>query len=290
MSPIEIDHLSFSYGEKPVLQDINLNIPSGLFGLLGRNGAGKTTLMRIIVGLIPADHGRVLVDGITSQDRSALRRKIGYLPQDFDFYPGMSVQETLEYLAVLDGLRHGYRERINQLLELVQLKEARRKPIRTLSGGMKRRLGIAQSLLNDPPFLIVDEPTAGLDPEEMIRVRHLLSDLAVAKTILLSTHIASDLESSSSRLAILDQGSLVYQGETAELINRTNAFCYQTTLNRQDLMDFKKRYLIYEQRDNQEKVQIRFLHHGIPEPSFQRATPSLEAAYLNAIHTPGDIK
>lgn len=289
MTPIEINQLTFCYGSKPVLQDVSLSIPPGLFGLLGRNGAGKTTLMRIIVGLLPIRQGSVLIGGVSSQDKAARRQMIGYLPQDFDFYPGMSVQEALEYLAVLDGLdRSEMRQRINQLLDLVQLKEARKKPIRALSGGMKRRLGIAQSLLSDPPVLIVDEPTAGLDPEERIRFRHLLSELAQDKTILVSTHIASDLESSSSRLGIIDQGRVVFQGETSQLLDQTAPYTFEASIDRTELTEFKKRYLIYEQRDKGDSVLVRFLHHGIPEATFLPVSPSLEAAYLHAIHSPED--
>lgn len=274
MSEIIIKDVSFSYGKKIVLKDLNLTIPKGMFGLVGRNGAGKTTLMKLLVGLLPLTQGQI-----------HLSSQVGYLPQDFDFYPGMSVYESLIYLGTLDGMKHDVLvPRIKELLHLVNLMDKSKHKVKTLSGGMKQRLGIAQSLLNDPPILIVDEPTAGLDPEERIRFRNLLSDLAQDKTIILSTHIASDLESSSSLLAILDQGEIVFHGSIDHLLEATQPLTYETTIPRSELSEYKKQYLIYEQRDLGENMQIKLISHGIPKDSFKRTRPSLEAAYLNAIH------
>lgn len=289
MSEINISQVHFSYGTKQVLSGLDMTIPQGMYGLLGRNGAGKTTLMKLIVGLLPLSDGQIRVNGIPVSRPRQLRTQIGYLPQHFDFYPGMTVEKVLEYLGVLDKIAPSrLKSQIDKLLDIVNLTAQRRSQVRHLSGGMKRRLGIAQSLLNDPPVLIVDEPTAGLDPEERIRFRNLLVNLAESKTIVLSTHIASDLESSCPLLGILDQGRLLYQGKIDQLLRQTDQVTYQTTIPTDQLSQFKKRYLIYEQKPVEDGWEIKLLCHGLPEAGFVRIKPNLEAAYLNQIHYGGD--
>lgn len=206
MNSIVIKNLNFSYGKKSVLKNINISIGNGLFGLLGKNGVGKTTLMKLIVGLLPTDSGEIKICGETKSKE--IRKIVGYLPQDFDFYPEMTVKESLVYLGTLDNIKRSELDfKVDKLLNLVNLYQDKNKRIKGLSGGMKRRLGIAQSLLNDPKVLIVDEPTAGLDPEERIRFRNLLSELSSDKIVVFSTHISSDLESTANRLGILDNGT-----------------------------------------------------------------------------------
>ncbi|NMD37802.1 MAG: ABC transporter ATP-binding protein [Christensenellaceae bacterium] len=283
MNSIIINNLSFSYGKKTVLKNININIENGLYGLLGKNGAGKTTLMKLIVGLLPTISGEIQVCGQTSS--KDIRKLVGYLPQDFDFYPEMKIKEALIYLGTLDNIKRvELNKRVDKLLDLVNLSQDSNKKIKSLSGGMKRRLGIAQSLLNNPQILIVDEPTAGLDPEERIRFRNLLSDLSTEKIVVFSTHIASDLESTANRIGILDNGNFIYDGSVAGLLNEYSGGTYETIVARADYANFKSEYMIFEQKEVQEGILVRFIHTGRPLEQFKRIPPSLESAYLMKIH------
>lgn len=283
MNAIEINNLSFSYGKKTVLNTINISISNGLYGLLGKNGAGKTTLMKLIVGLLPIDSGKIRVCG-TSNPKE-IRRFVGYLPQDFDFYPDMKVRESLIYLGTLDNIkRTELNQRVDELLNLVNLSQDKNKKVKSLSGGMKRRLGIAQSLLNDPKVLVVDEPTAGLDPEERIRFRNLLSDLSTDKIVVFSTHIASDLESTVNRIGILDTGYFIYDGSVDALLNEYSSGTYETIVDPKDFSKFKSEHIVFEQKELQEGIHVRFIHTGRPLSNFKRIPPSLESAYLMKIH------
>jgi ABC-2 type transport system ATP-binding protein len=208
------------------VNDLDLTIPSGMFGLLGPNGAGKTTLMRILAGIIRPTSGGLRIgefDGTTGKGQNAIKWRLGYLPQDLGVYPDLSAREFLDYISILKGIhdRKMRQQRIAELLELVSLAHVANRKLKTYSGGMKRRVGIAQALLNNPQYLIVDEPTAGLDPEERIRFRNLLSDLAGDRTVLLSTHIVEDIAQTCQRLAIMKDGRVVFQGTTADLIHET---------------------------------------------------------------------
>lgn len=219
MSEIVIDRLSKQFGAKRALQTVSLQIEDGMFGLLGRNGAGKTTLMRILATLLRETSGSVEICGISTRRPREIRRIVGYLPQDFCVYPNMSVFEAMDYLGTLSGLpRAPRRERIADALRKVNLDDCRRIRVKALSGGMRRRLGIAQAILHDPRVLIVDEPTAGLDPEERVRLRALLCDIAASRVVLLSTHIVEDVEKTCKRIAVLDRGQIVYQGSLQEYI------------------------------------------------------------------------
>lgn len=216
---IILRNLSKSYGQMHALKNVTLTIGPGMFGLLGRNGAGKTTLMRILTTLLPKSGGEAILCGVPIEKAGQIRRLVGYLPQEFSLYPQVSVYEAMEYLGVLSGLTGAERKaRILPLLSRVNLEDAAKLKVRALSGGMRRRLGIAQALLHDPRILIVDEPTAGLDPEERVRFRTLLTDLAQDRIVLLSTHIVEDIEKACENIAILVQGSLLYQGSLASFI------------------------------------------------------------------------
>ena len=221
---IAINHLDKTYrGGVHALNDVTLNIEGGIFGLLGPNGAGKTTLMRILAGILHPTNGMLHIgdyDGSIERDRWAIKRVLGYLPQDFGVYPDLSAREFLDYIGMLKGLddRAVRQRRVEELLEIVSLTPVANRKLKTYSGGMKRRIGIAQALLNDPQLLIVDEPTAGLDPEERIRFRNLLSDLGGNRTILLSTHIVEDIAQTCQNLAILKGGQIIFQGTVAGLL------------------------------------------------------------------------
>ncbi len=221
---IEIERLSKTYGGKiQALKAIDLTIPSGMFGLLGPNGAGKTTLMRILAGILRPSAGAARVgahDLKTNDGRLAVKRVLGYLPQELGVYPDLTAAEFLDYIGILKGMRNAAtrRARVHELLETVGLTQVATRPLKTFSGGMKRRIGIAQALLNDPQLLIVDEPTAGLDPEERIRFRNLLVGLAGDRSVLLSTHIVEDIAQTCPRLAVLSAGRVRFQGETRGLL------------------------------------------------------------------------
>ena len=216
---IKIDNLSKNFGDIQALKNISLHIEKGMFGLIGRNGAGKTTLMRIIATLLNKSDGNVTVCGIPTENPKEIRKLIGYLPQEFSIYPNMRVYEAMDYLGVLSGLDKAVRkECINELLNKVNLYGSRKLKVKALSGGMKRRLGIAQALLHDPQVLIVDEPTAGLDPEERVRFRNLLCEIAGDRIVLLSTHIVEDIEKTCEKIAVLNKGELFYNGTLKDFI------------------------------------------------------------------------
>jgi ABC-type multidrug transport system ATPase subunit len=220
---LDIDRVSKTYrGKVQALDGVSLTVPGGILGLLGANGAGKTTLMRLVTGLIRPNRGRITVGGhdlATASGRLAVQRVLGYLPQDLGMYPELTAREFLDYVALLKGLddRTYRRRRVGELLALVNLGDAAGRKLRGYSGGMRRRVGIAQALLNDPELLVVDEPTAGLDPEERIRFRTLLSQLAERRTVLLSTHIVDDVAQTCTELAVLGTGRLIFRGTVSEL-------------------------------------------------------------------------
>jgi ABC-2 type transport system ATP-binding protein len=220
---IEVSHLNKVYhGGIHALTDVDLTITSGMFGLLGPNGAGKTTLMRILAGILRPTSGDLYIgeyDGNTEKGRTSVKRMLGYLPQELGVYPDLSAREFLDYIGILKGMddRKVRQSRVNKLLEVVSLTDVANRKLRTFSGGMKRRIGIAQALLNDPQLLIVDEPTAGLDPEERIHFRNLLSELAGDRTVLLSTHIVEDIAQTCRNLAIMNNSHIIFRGSTADL-------------------------------------------------------------------------
>jgi ABC-type multidrug transport system ATPase subunit len=221
-------------GRVRALDGVDLAIPSGMFGLLGPNGAGKTTLMRILAGILHPTSGSIRAgqyDATTEKGRTAIKRVLGYLPQELGMYPDLSAREFLDYIGILKGLDDGKarQRRVNELLQTVALADVAGRKLKTFSGGMKRRVGIAQALLNDPRLLIVDEPTAGLDPEERIRFRNLLSELAGDRTVLLSTHIVEDIAQTCRELAILNSGKVIFRGTTSDLVNSARGNVWMVT-------------------------------------------------------------
>ncbi|GCF11307.1 ABC transporter ATP-binding protein [Dictyobacter arantiisoli] len=224
------------HGNVHALQNLTLTIPSGMFGLLGPNGAGKTTLMRTLAGILHPSSGQIQVgpyDGTSEQGRLAIQQTLGYLPQEVGLYPDLSAREFLDYIGLLKGLDDDRtrKQRVEELLEMVALQQVAQRKIKTYSGGMKRRVGIAQALLNDPRLLIVDEPTAGLDPEERIRFRNLLSDLAGERTILLSTHIVEDIAQTCQNIALMQKGQVIFQGTIQQLLQQTQGKVWLLTTN-----------------------------------------------------------
>ncbi|HVB75151.1 MAG TPA: ABC transporter ATP-binding protein [Ktedonobacteraceae bacterium] len=234
---IEIGRLNKVYhGGIHALNNVDLTIAGGMYGLLGPNGAGKTTLMRILAGILRPSSGDLRIgeyDGHTERGRMGVKRLLGYLPQEMGVYPDLNAREFLDYVGILKGLddRAHRQRRVGELLEVVSLTDVAHRKLKTYSGGMKRRIGIAQALLNDPKLLIVDEPTAGLDPEERIRFRNLLSELGDDRTVLLSTHIVEDVAQTCRNLAILKNGRVVFQGTTSNLIGEARGKVWVVTTN-----------------------------------------------------------
>ncbi|WP_043627826.1 ABC transporter ATP-binding protein [Nonomuraea candida] len=232
---IDVSDLTKTYkGGARALDGLSLVVPTGMYGLLGANGAGKTTFMRILAGLLKPTSGRVVIGGhdlATAEGRLAVRRTLGYLPQDLGVYPDLSARRFLDYIALLKGLhsRSARRRRIAELLEVVALSDVADRRLKGFSGGMLRRVGIAQALLADPRLLIVDEPTTGLDPEERIRFRTLLSQLAGDRTVLLSTHIVDDVAQTCRSLAVLGHGRLAFQGTVSELVSQAHRQVWTVT-------------------------------------------------------------
>ena len=285
---IVVRHLDKFYGKKQALFDLSLTVGPGMYGLLGRNGAGKTTLMRTLATLLRKKSGEVRICGIPLENAREVRRIIGYLPQEFSMYPGMTVTEVMDYLAVLSGLPASVRRaRIPELLEKVNLSEHRGKHIRALSGGMKRRLGIAQALLNDPKVLIVDEPTAGLDPEERIRFRNLLGEAAENKIVLLSTHIVGDIEAACGSLAVLHEGRLLYSGAADGLLKAAEGHVYAADVQRKELPWIKEMYTVTGMLGLGSSCTVRFLADTPPSLPAQACEPSLEDAYMLCLRRGG---
>lgn len=262
MNEIVIKGLSKSYdGKKVALNSLDLVIPNGMFGILGRNGSGKSTLMNIIATILQPSKGTVTINGIEIKNSQKIRQMIGYLPQDFDFYPNMKVSEVLYYLGFLSKINQkDFDKYVDLILRKVNLIDYKNKKVKSLSGGMKKRLGIAQAILHDPKVIIVDEPTAGLDPEERVRLRNLLSDLAENKIVIISTHIVSDIESTCNRIAILDKGSLVYKGDIPSLIQQSDDHIYEINLSPSELESFRENDLfITKTQEIDNKLKVRFI-------------------------------
>ncbi len=282
---IVIDNLSKRYGKKEAVKNLSLKIPSGMYGLLGRNGAGKTSLMRILAALSVPTNGDIWLNGVSMKEIAKIREMVGYLPQDFSMYRSMTVFGAMDYLGLLSDIPKEIRkERIDGLLEKVNLKDNARTKIKALSGGMKRRLGIAQALLHNPQILIVDEPTAGLDPEERIRFRNLLSDFADDRIVLLSTHIASDIESICDGVAVLNDGRLIFHGSTEELIRQADGKVYLITASKELDRHIREKYVCLNMSNTRTGIQYRILSDTPPEEKGKIQTPTLEDGYMYLLH------
>lgn len=269
------------YGRKHVLKDVNLTIEKGMFGLLGRNGAGKTTLMKTLVTLLQRKSGEATICGVELSNTAEVRTLVGYLPQDFTMYPNMTVKEALEYLGILSGLsKVAIDKKGSELLEMVNLTEHRHKKVKALSGGMKRRLGIAQALIHDPKVVIVDEPTAGLDPEERIRFRNLLSEIAKERIVLLSTHIVGDIEATCEHIAILHEGRIVYDGLVAALLQAVQRKVYQALIPSSRLEELKSQYTVTSMLIQGADVLVRFISEQKPQFAAELVQPNMEDAYM----------
>jgi ABC-2 type transport system ATP-binding protein len=283
---LEVEHLSKSYRRSvQTLRGVRLSLKPGVLGLLGPNGAGKSTLMRILATITRPTAGRVLWNGADiARDANALRNVLGYLPQDFGVYPNLNAIEFLEYLAAVKGINAGAaRKRIGELLELVNLTEAAKRPLGGYSGGMRQRVGIAQALLNDPQLLIVDEPTAGLDPEERVRFRNLLSELSGERIVILSTHIVSDIEAVATSIAILGHGQLIAHDSPEALLASVSGKIWEMVVTSADLSSARQMHLISSTAHRSDGVHARVVANSAPSPNARPLEPTLEDAYLAAL-------
>ena len=267
------------------LRDFTLDLGPGVLGLLGPNGAGKSTLMRILVTITKATTGTVTWNGKNiAKSPDELRVVLGYLPQDFGVYPNLNAVEFLEYMAAIKGLDgKSTRKRIDELLQVVNLIEARKRPLGGFSGGMKQRVGIAQALLNDPQMLIVDEPTAGLDPEERVRFRNLLSDLSGERVVILSTHIVSDVEATASHIALIDKGRLLTHATPEALLGMVAGRVWEWTVPSVELQAIRQKHLVSSTVRTGEGVRLRIVGESAPAAEAYTVPPTLEDAYLYVI-------
>lgn len=282
---IVISNLSKCYGKKDVLKNVSLTVPSGMYGLLGRNGAGKTSLMRILATLSVPTSGDIQINGVSIKETTKIREMVGYLPQNFSMYRSMTVFGALDYLGLLSNIPDKVRKkRIYELLEQVNLQDNAKTKIKALSGGMRQRLGIAQALLHDPQILIVDEPTAGLDPEERIRFRNLLSEFADGRIVLLSTHIASDIESTCDRVAVLNKGRLIFNGRTEELVQLASGKVYLITSSSKYDKSIKEKYDVLNMNISHAGTHYRILSDCMPEEKGKLQSPTLEDGYMYLLH------
>jgi len=284
---LEINNLTKTYaGGVRAMDGVTLNIPKGMFGLLGPNGAGKSTLMRTLATLQAPDSGTATFDGIDIvREPKALRSVLGYLPQDFGVYPRMSARAMLDHLAVLKGISNGKERKqvVEALLEQTNLTQHAGKSVASYSGGMRQRFGIAQALLGDPKLIIVDEPTAGLDPEERNRFHNLLSEIGENVVVILSTHIVEDVADLCPAMAIMNDGKIVAQGAPADLIAELSGKVWAKTVAKGELPAVRSRLNVISERLTMGQVLVRVLSETDPGEGFEAATPDLEDVYFATI-------
>lgn len=287
MDHLKIDSLSKSFKRHLILNQVSLEIKPGLFGLLGPNGAGKTTFMRIIATILRPDEGEIRFNGIDwSKNPDQVRKMLGYLPQDFGLFRNITARESLEYIGSLKGIpkKHLYFE-IKKVLEEVNLQEYENKKVGGFSGGMRRRLGIAQAILGEPKLIMVDEPTAGLDPEERIRFRNLLKRLGNQNRIVfLSTHIVEDIQATCEQIAVLNKGKAQIFNSTAELAKIAHDKVWKLTVNEDEFNEIEKNYKIISSNMTERGIDLRILSNIKPNNDALSVDPSVEEGYLTWIH------
>ncbi len=274
------------YGrDKWGLRDFTLTLSPGVWGLLGPNGAGKSTLMRILATITQPTEGTVFWNGENIvKNPDSLRSVLGYLPQDFGVYPNLNALEFLHYIAAIKGFdRNTANRRIDELLQVVNLGDVRKQALGNYSGGMKQRIGIAVALLNDPQLLIVDEPTVGLDPEERVRFRNLLSELSGNRIVILSTHIVSDVEAVATEIAIINQGRLLQKSTPESLLQSVESKVWEWVVPSTELVYVQQKFLVSSMSQRTDGAHLRIVQREAPSPNAQSIPPYLEDAYLYII-------
>lgn len=283
---LTLDRLTKQYGSKIALERINAIFEPGIYGLLGANGAGKTTMMRLICDILKPTSGEVTFNGTNIREMGeSYRAVIGYLPQDFGYYPNFTAMNFLLYMASLKGLNPRYaKEKSLELLETLNLSEVKDKKIKTFSGGMKQRLGIAQAFLNDPQILILDEPTAGLDPKERVKFRNLISSFAENKIVILSTHIVTDVEYIADEILMIKNGTLLKKGAENDIIQEISGKVWECRVSREEADHLEKRYTICNSKTENGTTILRIVSDSKPCNAAALVSPCLEDLYLHYFH------
>lgn len=275
--------VEFNNGTKAI-DNLNLNIEKGIYGLLGENGAGKTTLMRVLTTILPVSKGNILINGINLEKNNyeMIQKQIGYLPQELEVYPSLTVRDSLEYLGRMSGIpKNICKDRIDYYLEKTGLIDKQNKKNKQLSGGMKRRVGLVQALLNEPPILIVDEPTTGLDPEERIKIRNLLVDFGETRTVIFSTHVIEDIASTCNKLGIMQKGNLIFNGEISELLKNAENHVWNCLItNEKEILELSRYATISSNQYVNGNIMTKIISEEKPRIDCIRAEVTLEDAYL----------
>lgn len=289
MHELKLLDVQKKYKDMEAVRSFSYTFSNGVYGLLGENGAGKTTLLRLICGILRPTNGTVTCDELPISELGAdYRRLLGYLPQDFGYYGEFTALRFLNYMAALKALPADYAEsRIEELLELVDLRAVKNKKLKTYSGGMIRRVGIAQALLNDPEILILDEPTAGLDPNERVRFRNIISSLGKNRIVLLSTHIVSDIEYIADHILIMKKGSLIRQGTEEEILEDVKGCVWRCLVPERDVPAMNENYVVSNLRNCGERVELRIVSKTRPMEGAENVEAALEDAYLYHTHLQG---
>lgn len=279
---LQLQHLSKLYGTKHAVHDINVSFTPGVYGLLGANGAGKTTLMRMICGVLEATSGQILLNGTTMRELGEqYYAQLGYMPQDFGFYPDFTAREFMLYMAAVKGLnKKKAKSRTEKLLDLVNLQDTADKKIKSYSGGMKQRLGIAQAELNVPSILILDEPTAGLDPKERARFRNLISGFAKEKIVILSTHIVSDVSYIADTILMMKSGKVLLRGPMAAVTDSIRGKVWEIWVPDQEAEEYGQRFSIVNLRHEKGIAQLRIINEEPPRADALAVAPNLEDLFL----------
>lgn len=277
-----VDNVSKSYGKFEVLEDINIEFTNGVYGLLAPNGAGKTTLIKMLTTLLFPDKGEILYNGVeVGAMGEGYRDILGYLPQDFGYYRNYSPRKFLDYLATLKGLdREDSKVKIDELLKLVGLDKVADKKMKKFSGGMIQRVGIAQAMLNDPKVLILDEPTAGLDPKERVRFRNLLTDLSRERIVILSTHIVSDIESIANEIIMIKDKKILYKDNLKNICKILQGKIYETKIDFDEVSNFRSKYFSLSEKQEDDKMQIRFVAEENLDDTWIPVSPNIEDVFL----------
>lgn len=286
---LHIDHVGKRYGDNFwAVDQVNMHLEPGVIGLLGPNGAGKSSLMRVLTTVTKPTEGKILWNGVdVAKNPDELRKVLGYLPQEFGVYPHLNAVEFLQYIAAIKGVsRRSAKRRIEELLHLVNLTDASKRPLGGYSGGMRQRVGIAQALLNDPELLIVDEPTVGLDPEERVRFRNLLSDLSGERIVIFSTHIVSDIEATASKIAVMRKGKILLYTNPEEMLKEVEGKVWEMTVPSEQIQNAKQKWLISGTIRRTDGMQIRVVSLDPPSMEAKPVSPTLEDAYLSMISAP----
>lgn len=282
MLELTLEGVTKKYGDKKAVSEVSCTLGQGVYGLLGANGSGKTTLLRMICGILEATEGSIRYGGSRIGELGAeYRRVLGYLPQDFGYYPEFTAKRFLLYLAALKAMPKEEAEaRTEELLEMVELTREKGKKIKTFSGGMIRRLGIAQALLNSPEILILDEPTAGLDPRERIRFRNIISSLSKCRTVILSTHIVSDVEYIADEILLMKEGALLATGDMGRMLEMVRGKVWECIVKPEDTERYQAYFNVSNLRNTEEGVRLRIVSDTRPMEEAQPADPDLEDVYL----------